>query len=59
MNIHAYVDGKYLFTIKSDVAHENVQNKRDTRDYIGVRGSEEIVSIYKDVEKKLLEAIME
>ncbi|WP_115708720.1 hypothetical protein [Legionella sainthelensi] len=55
MNIHAYVDGKYLFTIKSDVAHENVQNKRDTRDYIGVRGSEEIVSIYKDVENKLLE----
>ncbi|HBD7398622.1 hypothetical protein [Legionella longbeachae] len=55
MNIHAYVDGKYLFTIKSDVAHENVQNKRDTRDYIGVRGSEEIVSIYKDVEKRLLE----
>lgn len=55
MNIHAYVDGKYLFTIKSEVAHENVQNKKDTRDYIGVRGSEEIVSIYKDVEKKLLE----
>ncbi|KTD55626.1 hypothetical protein Lsan_3178 [Legionella santicrucis] len=53
MNIHAYVDGKYLFTIKSDVAHENVQNKKDTRDYIGVRGSEEIVSIYKEVEKRL------
>lgn len=55
MNIHAYVDGKYLFTIKSDVAHEHVQNKKDTRDYIGVRGSEEIVSIYKDVERKLSE----
>ncbi len=51
MNIHVYVNGKYLFSIKSNVKHENVKN--ENRDYIGVRGSEEMLSIYKEVEKKL------
>lgn len=51
MNIHVYVNGKYLFSIKSNVKHESVRN--ESRDFIGVRGSEEILSIYKEVEKKL------
>ncbi len=55
MNIYAYVNGQILFTVNSDVKHENVQNTSDNRDYIGVRGSEEILSIYKNIEKQLLE----
>ncbi|WP_298622198.1 hypothetical protein [uncultured Legionella sp.] len=55
MNIYIYVNGQLLFTVNSDVKHEYVRNRSDNRDYIGIRGSEEILSVYKDIERKFLE----
>lgn len=51
MKIYAYVDGQLKFNFNINVPYEKLNQSRLT--YLGLKGSQELLAVYKEIEKKL------
>ena len=51
MKLYAYVDGQLKFTVVVNVPYEYLNHNR--RAYYGIKGSEELLTVYKQIEEQL------